>query len=567
MSVLQNGNSSTPSHTLTALNRWSVANKQLPPIDSIKTLHVYDFDNTLFNSPLPNPKLWIGATIGFLQSQDTCISGGWWHDARILSATGEGLEKEEPRAWKGWWNERIVELVELSMQQKDALTVLLTGRSESAFSELIKKMVASKKLEFDIISLKPVSGPNNQRFSSTMNFKQVFLESLIETYKDAEEIRIYEDRGKHIRAFREFFANYNKAQSLKATRGLIAAEVIHVADRVTQLDPVTETAEVQRLLNDHNLPILRSKRGRPFLIKKTVFYTGYMISQADSQKLLTLAQIPPNLPESEVKFLANNILITPRPAHTSVLAKIGGVGSMTKWQVTGTAIHENNIWAARVRPVPETKIYYTENPLPIVILALRKGARPIDAGKIQNWQPVLADKQIIFESIVGEKVLLRIEEEDPQESDFESLFPNKSHKRKHAPDEDAYNRDRNYSYGNHTSARGGGTPNNNSKRGGRGNLRSTISQRGNRAGRGRGRGGGPTYVYRSLDDVDKWDNNASQATKTNFTYEDFPAFQRQHQNPQPLVQHQVQNLHQYQPQLQGRVGLSGEKRNAELQYS
>jgi hypothetical protein len=32
--------------TVTALGRWSIANKQLPAVDKIKALHVYDFDNT-----------------------------------------------------------------------------------------------------------------------------------------------------------------------------------------------------------------------------------------------------------------------------------------------------------------------------------------------------------------------------------------------------------------------------------------------------------------------------------------------------------------------------------------
>lgn len=32
--------------TPTAMGRWSVASKQLPPVEQIKTLHVYDFDNT-----------------------------------------------------------------------------------------------------------------------------------------------------------------------------------------------------------------------------------------------------------------------------------------------------------------------------------------------------------------------------------------------------------------------------------------------------------------------------------------------------------------------------------------
>jgi hypothetical protein len=82
------------------------------------------------------------------------------------------------------------------MKQKDALTVLLTGRSESGFAELIKRMVKSRSLEFDMVCLKPEVGPNSQRFSTTMNFKQLFLEDLIFTYKQAEEVRVYEDRIK-----------------------------------------------------------------------------------------------------------------------------------------------------------------------------------------------------------------------------------------------------------------------------------------------------------------------------------------------------------------------------------
>ena len=87
-----------------------------------------------------------------------------------------------------------VDLVRLSMKQDDALTVLLTGRAERNFTEIIKRIVASKQLTFDMICLKPQAGPNNQRFSSTMKYKQAILEDLVHTYTDAHEIRIYEDR-------------------------------------------------------------------------------------------------------------------------------------------------------------------------------------------------------------------------------------------------------------------------------------------------------------------------------------------------------------------------------------
>ena len=90
----------------------------------------------------------------------------------------------------------MVQLVELSMRQKDALTVLLTGRGEANFADIVKRIVTSRQLEFDLICLKPEVGPNGQHFPSTMSFKQSFLRALITTYGQAEEIRVYEDRVK-----------------------------------------------------------------------------------------------------------------------------------------------------------------------------------------------------------------------------------------------------------------------------------------------------------------------------------------------------------------------------------
>jgi hypothetical protein len=68
----------------------------------------YDPVSLVFNSPLPNPKLWNGPTISYLHEIQYFVNGGWWHDSRILAATGEGVEKEEQKAWEGWWNEQVV---------------------------------------------------------------------------------------------------------------------------------------------------------------------------------------------------------------------------------------------------------------------------------------------------------------------------------------------------------------------------------------------------------------------------------------------------------------------------
>ncbi|KAF2033373.1 hypothetical protein EK21DRAFT_59009 [Setomelanomma holmii] len=509
-------------HTVTALKRWSCDDKELPSVSEIKSIHIFDFDNTLFASPLPNKQIWNSATLGQLGSPDMFVNGGWWHDANILSATGEGVDKEEKRAWEGWWNEHIVSLVELSMEQKDALSVLLTGRGESNFSDLIKRIARSKKLDFDMVCLKPATGPAGQRFRNTMDFKQELLKDIVYTYKEADEIRVYEDRVKHTKGFRDYFFEFNKDlidRKTQSTRKPIVAEVIQVAENATQLDPVVEIAEIQKLINAHNIQI---KAGNappgtmPYQIKKTVFYTGYMIPANMTEKLSSLVNLPANAPRDDIRYLANSILITPKPCPKSILDKVGGIGAKVRWKVTGVSCFENKLWAARVEPVPKTAKFYSENPIPTVVLAIRKNGRPADAARIVNWHPVPESQAFEIDSVVGEKQMLRIEEEQAGESEYESYFPNKNNrKRSHEPNDrhgdyrpqhgNGRGRDDNrqtaYRGGNRDRGRGNNRNPSYGQRGGqRGGYRGDRGGGGGGRGRGRGGGGNGPSQYRSLDD-------------------------------------------------------------------
>ena len=84
------------------------------------------------------------------------------------------------------------------MEQQDVLTVLLTGRAEKQFSTLVKRIVNSRNLIFDMCCLKPLASPNDQLLVSTLAFKQAVLSDIVHTYSNAEEIRIYEDRPKQL---------------------------------------------------------------------------------------------------------------------------------------------------------------------------------------------------------------------------------------------------------------------------------------------------------------------------------------------------------------------------------
>lgn len=275
---------------------------------------------------------------------------------------------------------------------------------------------------------------------------------------------------------------------------------------MTALDPIVETAEIQRMINASNI---ESKDGRMLEIKRTVFYTGYLIQSTDTDKLLTLVKLPQSMQEKMVKFLANNILITFGPAQTSILSKAGGIGHKQTWQVTGFGVYGNNVWAARVAPVPPISSYHTDNQVPFVLLAHHKSARPNDANRISNWQPVSADKQYIFQTTVGEKVQLRVEPENGNETEYDSLLERPNLKRRHSPasgdqqqQRGVYGNDENrrptgthggHKFGgNQNRGRGiGGGGGGGSGRGGGGNNNNNINNRGGKAtGGGRGGAGG-----------------------------------------------------------------------------
>merc|ERR1711939_1256375 len=132
------------------------------------------------------------------------------------------------------------------------------GRGETNFTDLVNRICNAKNLDFDLVVLKPEVGPAGQRFESTMSFKQEFLRELVFTYKNAEEIRIYEDRPKHVKGFRDYFERLNKsllshpADQPPPVRKPITADVVHVCELRSSLNPETEVNVVQKAINGHN---------------------------------------------------------------------------------------------------------------------------------------------------------------------------------------------------------------------------------------------------------------------------------------------------------------------------
>ena len=288
-------------------------------------------------------------------------------------------------------------------------------------------------------------------------------------------------------------------------------DVINVAPGSKTLDPLTEASQVQTMVHHHNLAV-RSDETFPgssqFLsVKSQVLFSGYLISPEDTERLVAIA----NLPEEGLFTLANSVMISSRPLTAALHEKIGGIGTRLRWKVTALGMYENKVWAARVEPVPVTEPFYVDSPVPMVVLARRATAKPSDAWRIQNWSLIPPEKQIEFDSVVGEKVLLRLDQharphkaqyrpsqQSSRESNRGSLRGN-VHRRPDTPGGPRSNENRplRTPSGGQQHVRGGylsrgGRPT--GPRGGKGQTRT-----GHGSSRG-GRRGGHNAPYRSLDD-------------------------------------------------------------------
>ena len=130
--------------------------------------------------------------------------------------------------------------------------------------------------------------------------------------------------------FREWLENLNRKLPAKSTkeRRFLKHKVIQEAECCTYLSPVLEAAEVLRMVKSHNdiisrqnLNLTKSRFGRLHIIR-TISYTGYMVSKANSNQLinqLLLPTLPPGLADSgDIKYMAESILITPHSADRSI---------------------------------------------------------------------------------------------------------------------------------------------------------------------------------------------------------------------------------------------------------
>ncbi|KAI9831170.1 MAG: hypothetical protein M1826_003835 [Phylliscum demangeonii] len=79
------------------------------------------------------------------------------------------------------------------------------------------------------------------------------------------------------------------------------------------------------------------------------------------------------------------------------------------WQANGEELAEYRGVTWHLASTADTKSFHVEMLVLMVVLALRGRSRPIDANQIRRWQPVPPEFELVFDTVLGEKVLLRVE--------------------------------------------------------------------------------------------------------------------------------------------------------------
>lgn len=150
-------------------------------ISDLKTrrtkLNVFDFDGTLFNSPEP-PSDWKKPP------------GTWYYELKSLS-------KELIGDGSGLWNRQVVSAAMKCLSDDKSITILLTGRNQRNFDEIVKELIANAGLSFDYVKLNP--GGNTEKFKINEIKKILELNYRIKT------IEFWDDNEEYLQTYKSTF--------------------------------------------------------------------------------------------------------------------------------------------------------------------------------------------------------------------------------------------------------------------------------------------------------------------------------------------------------------------------
>lgn len=275
------------------LTDWNSISSELhiPECDAseITKIHIYDFDNTLFNSPVPNPQLYTKTFENYLRSDPNLSNfGGWWDDPRPIETLNK-LMSNDSNDRNEYWNEDIIKLARMSWRDKNTVSVILTGRKENLFNQHLSRLLTTARDKWnnlensekekeryspDDLMFNAVLLKKQRQETNTMEYKQKCILSFINAYPNLREISLYDDRVHHINKFKNFFLSMDNPN--------INWFVVPVPPRYHYLPIKDEYNLINKFIQEKK----RNDPSSTLRLSRTPMQVGYFLTLSSQKKLL-----------------------------------------------------------------------------------------------------------------------------------------------------------------------------------------------------------------------------------------------------------------------------------------
>jgi hypothetical protein len=350
-------------------------------------LRIFDFDSTVFKSPLPNPDLWTHSFLGTIVSD--CQ---WFCDPRTLSVP---YVPQIPPA--EWWNNEIVEIAK--QRSPTTLNVLLTGRRKEFFQERITQLCECVGLEFDFYFCKETECDTRQH-GTTLDFKLSVIEQLIDNFMNVRDIELYDDREKHVARFSSAFECLIAEGRIDhyATRIITIPEFEHLfMDSELEKELVFDLVRIcnERIssyransrsynnLADDRDPATRrvsiSKFRKEIVLQEHYYYTGIVLDPSSVEFLKSFFPLPTGW-----KWKADHLTICFGKQNDTMIEQLGGIGS--RWTLKATHIGSVPNCVTALKIDPENLV--SENQVMHVTLFISPEGNSKQSNSINDWQPL-----------------------------------------------------------------------------------------------------------------------------------------------------------------------------------
>ncbi|KAH3668605.1 hypothetical protein OGAPHI_002359 [Ogataea philodendri] len=308
-------------------------------------IHVYDFDNSLFYSPLPNPMLFNAESIELLtKNPDPMSKYNWFSNVQILQEVRKNVSGEE------LWSSILSQLVVNSHKNQDTLTILSVTRIPELFASIILDLLRSVQLDtkFDCILV-----------NEDPNYLDWVISATASSFVGIQEISYYSPTNQ---------LNISGVRCLN----------IKVPFQTSYLLPQTEVSTVHEMLI-----------GEPFELRRSIFWSFYMLSPDSRQEVLrrtVTEEFIPSEDREELVFEAEGVLIGKNQLSQAKLEELGGLSKKVVLGALSFGSIKGRIYAMRVLINDSNAQSQTYLQPPAIVIARKPDVLLKEVEEITNWE-------------------------------------------------------------------------------------------------------------------------------------------------------------------------------------